>query len=815
MSLWSHLRWLTPLPLLLAAGSMMLGAVPGHAGKPAKGIAAQLKPVCPHETAAAEPFRFSVDGEALVGGTSRDDVQACVDKALQQADIQVRYDGLDHEPRLNVVAGPDAALVGGRVVFATHTNYALQLVHGEIRLFEAGVTTTQKPTAVIQLRDGAAVWTVPPDLAGDVTYVLRVYDQAGRFDETSPKILDIAKVKGGKLDRAELASVYNGNALSVRNVPVSGGAVLVAGRGIPAGQTVTVMGARVPVDPKGDFAVRQILPAGTHSVDVVIADDKGIVSAFSRSATIPTYDFFYVALADILVGKGSASGPIDLLRPATADEYKNEIQVNGRVAFYLKGKVAGDTLLTAAADTRDQPIRHIFSNFDSKDPRYLLRNLDPTKYYPVYGDDSTLHDDAPTRGKFYVRVERGDSSIVWGNFKTTVTGTEYVRYERGLYGIRAQTKTADSTRWGERRGQLEGFAAEPGTLGARDVFRGTGGSLYYLQRQNISEGSERVTIEERDRATGLVTKTRQLIATQDYDINYLQGRVLLKTPLASTGNSDFVVQSGALSGTELHLVVNYEYAPGLSASRDRVVGLRGSYWLDDHVQLGMTGYDQDTPGQAVRIGGMDITLRTTPSSYVKIEGARSHGPGSGEAVSADGGYSFSTRQSNGQVAWARRIEGAADLSEFLPGVEGRVAAFWKDKERDYSAPGELAIARAAREAGLVGSVKLDEHWSAKSKADMKRDEFRHYMAAEQNATYTFNDYWKATIGARLDDNQVSTSSASSVLNQQGRRADVAAKIVYDFTTGLDALHPRTGDGRADRRSRCRQSDRLRRHRAPR
>ena len=32
----------------------------------------------------------------------------------------------------------------------------------------------------------------------------------------------------------------------------------------------------------------------------------------------------------------------------------------------------------------------------------------------------------------------------------------------------------------------------------RDVFRGTGGSVYFLRRQDISIGSETVTIELRD-----------------------------------------------------------------------------------------------------------------------------------------------------------------------------------------------------------------------------------------------------------------------------------------------------------------------------
>ena len=785
----------------------------------------QVNAACAPAAVNALPFAISVDGQPLDAkrGITTADSQRCVDVALQKADVQIRYDGLNSEPRLNVVAAPDAALRGDAVVFKTHSNYALRIFSGEIRIFAKGTTTRQAPLVVIPVERGQATWAIPTDvrqhmrtarearslkdtakagaapqgtlaatgtnhdpLKDEVTYVLRVYDNTGRFDETAPKILDIAEVKGGVTQTNDLMSVYNGNALSVRNIPITGGAILVSGRNVPDGHSVTVMGIPVHVDSKGDFAIRQIVSPGPHDVEVVISNKKGVASVFSRSAVIPDRDFFYVALADLTVGRSSGGSNLSLLNPEKADEYQDKVYVNGRVAFYLKGKVQGDTLITAAADTREQPIRSIFSNFDSKDPRYLLRNLDPNRYYPVYGDDSTLQDDAPTRGKFYIRVERGDSSVVWGNFKTTVTGTEFIRYERGLYGARAQAKTAGATGFGERRGQVEVFAAEPGTLGARDVFRGTGGSLYYVRRQNITQGSERVTVEVRDRDSGLVLKTRTLVPSQDYEFNYLQGRVVLRSPLASTASNDFIVQSGGLGGNEQYLVVHYEYAPDLQASKDKVVGGRASYWVNDNVQVGVTGYDQTAPGENLSLAGADVTLRHSPGTYVKIEGARSNGPGSGESVSIDGGFSFDTRATSGRSAYAKRVEAAADLAEIFKGSEGRLSAFWKDKERDYSGPGELAINRASREMGARSVVRLSDRWSSKTKIDRKDDEFRNYTAAEQNVTYSFNDYWKGTIGARIDGNDVKGVSASPTLNQDGRRTDIAIRADYnslrDWTT---------------------------------
>ena len=48
----------------------------------------------------------------------------------------------------------------------------------------------------------------------------------------------------------------------------------------------------------------------------------------------------------------------------------------------------------------------------------------------------------------------------------------------------------------------------------------------------------------------------------DYDIDYLQGRVLLSEPLSSTAGDNLLVRSGGLSGDEACLVVRYEYTPG-------------------------------------------------------------------------------------------------------------------------------------------------------------------------------------------------------------------------------------------------------------
>ena len=78
-----------------------------------------------------------------------------------------------------------------------------------------------------------------------------------------------------------------------------------------------------------------------------------------------------------------------------------------------------------------------------------------------------------------------------------------MQFRRGLYGGKLKWVSDQTTSYGEKRVRVDFFAAEPGSLPVRDEFRGTGGSLYYLRRQDITQGSEQVWIELRDKDTGL------------------------------------------------------------------------------------------------------------------------------------------------------------------------------------------------------------------------------------------------------------------------------------------------------------------------
>jgi outer membrane protein OmpA-like peptidoglycan-associated protein len=733
------------------------------------------------------PFRISIDGvpqeeEGQSGGVIDPDIQRCTDVALEKADIQIRYDTLEQTPVLNAHAWPNAVQRDGQVELIGWSNYATFIDRAEVRIFAPGQSTQGAPLAVLPLELGQPVAWSPQGLKdAHVVYVLRVYDARGRFDETRPKrieLIDLARPNEDfdKRER-ELLAGYGENSLAIRNIQSHGGAVTANGSGIQPGEVVTFLGQPVPVDAKGEFAARQILPAGPRVVEVEVKRPDGGSARYSRNLAIAADDWFYLGLADITLGRNATSGPAKLVSADATDHFDNKVYIDGRLAFYLKGKVKGEWLLTASADTREQPLKRLFSNFTEKDPRYLLRSLDPDKYYPVYGDDSTAVDDAPTQGKFFVRLARGDSQVMWGSFKTSLTGTEFGNYNRALYGARARLVSDAATRYGEKRGTLEVFAADPGTLQSREEYRATGGSLYYLQHMDITAGSERVWVEIRDKDSGLVLKTQQLVAAQDYEVNALQGRIILREALASTAGAGTLVQSGDLPGHPVYLIATYEYAPGVTSVESMVVGGRASAWVNDHLQVGTSGYLQDGPRQ--RLKGVDATLRYKPGTYVKVEGARSDGAGSGYQTSQDGGFGFNPVTSIGGKADAQRVEAAVDFAEVKEGAKGRATFYWQDREAGFSGPGQIAFnSEATTQQGVSFLWQATAATEIKFKADEKDATSQTTRATEVNVNHLLNPDWKVGVGLRADDLDTRVANASPTLSQNGSRTDAVVRLDY-------------------------------------
>ena len=758
------------------------------------------------EVKTADPFalnlmRITVDGKPIDDpGKCSSDVQRCTDVALENAQIQFKHDSLKLEPRLNITAWPrtisyqdleDTAFAENLVRFRLYTNYRSFIERAEVRIFEEAQSERDTPIAVIALdADGMAQWQYESESftasVHKLKYLVRVYDNKGHFDETSPQTLwvvdNIDPSVGEKDPDKELLAGYGESRIAFRNIPLSGGTVEAHGDAIPKGHGVWMAGYAVPVDEKGSFVAEEILPEGIHSVEVAVLDKLGNGELFLRDLELKKSDWFGVGIADLTVSGNKTNGPAELLAP-DKPQYSEDMSLQGRIAFYTNGKFKNGWSLTASADTREGPLDEIFSNFMDKSPDALFRRIDPDYHFPTFGDDSTVAEDAPTSGKFYVKLKKENTYGLWGNFKIAYTDTDLAHVDRGLYGANLHYQPLDTTSFGESRLVVDGFAADPGTVAGRDEFRGTDGSLYFLRRQDVLEGSERVRIEVRDKDSGIVLGVKNLTPVLDYDIDYLQGRILLAQPLSATADDGLLVSSDSISGNPVFLVVRYEFTPGFDDPNTLATGGRVHYWFNDHIKLGVTANKDEEEDVENNLGGADLTFRMSSATWLKLETGFTKGPGTTTTSSIDGGYNFGSTDAvndNETEASAYRLDASLGFKDFFENGRGRMTFYLQDLEAGYSAPG-LITASDLTQYGATADLPLTDRLSARLKMDKKdQQEGLETENGELNLDYRIGEHWTLGSGVRYDNRKDNSAEVDvPVTQEEGDRTDAAIRLLYD------------------------------------
>ena len=755
--------------------------------------------VHPVDPFALNLMRITVDGKPLDDpGKCSSDVQRCTDVALEKAQIQFKHDSLKLEPRLNMTAWPrtiryqdlpDTAFVENLVHFRLYTNYRSFIERAEVRIFKEEQSVRDTPVAVIAMdADGMAQWQ--PEFesfsasVNKLQYLVRVYDKNGLFDETTPQPLWVAdqidpSVAEAKL-REELLVGYGETRIASRNIPLRGGTVEAHGTAIPEAHGVWMAGNEVPVDGKGSFVAEEILPEGMHTVEVAVLDKSGNGELFLRDLELKKSDRFTVGIADLTLSANKTNGPAKLLAP-DKPQYSDDIDLQGRLAFYTTGKFENGWSLTASADTREGPLDEIFSNFMDKSPDALFRRIDPDYHYPTFGDDSTVAEDAPTSGKFYIRAKKDQTYGLWGNFKIGYTDNDLAHVDRGLYGANLHYQPLDTTSFGEPRLLVDGFAADPGTVAERDEFQGTDGSLYYLRVQDVLQGSERVRIEVRDKDSGIVLAVKNLVPGLDYDIDYLQGRILLTQPLPATADDGLLVHTGSISGNPVYLVARYEFTPGFDDPNTLAAGGRVHYWFNDYVKVGLTANRDKAEGIENNLGGADLTLRKSAESWVRVETGRTKGPGQLTTTAPDGGFNFSTPDSfddSTSEASAYRVDASIGVKDFFENGRGRVTFYLQDLEAGYSAPG-LATARDLTQYGGKGELPVTDRLGVRLKIDKQdQSEGLETKAGELGLDYRMGENWTLSSGVRHDSRK-DNSAVVPATQEEGDRTDAVAKLLYD------------------------------------
>ena len=205
----------------------------------------------------------------------------CWDVALARANIQVRYDPLEQQPFLNVIAIPQPAVVGKPVRFTSTTpTTRASLTMPKMRLFACRIKACSRPhcKSFPSTAGQSAEW-VPPAWRRSL---LRLTSSTWSSRTTSPMCCGSTTARGTstRLSPADwtwsrwrpsqspeaAASArdierlaYGENTLVLHNIPVQGGAVTVSGGHVPPGDTVLVQGIPIPAGTTTwNFVARQI-----------------------------------------------------------------------------------------------------------------------------------------------------------------------------------------------------------------------------------------------------------------------------------------------------------------------------------------------------------------------------------------------------------------------------------------------------------------------------------------------------------------------------------------------------------------------------
>ncbi|NLE65633.1 MAG: DUF11 domain-containing protein, partial [Elusimicrobia bacterium] len=420
--------------------------------------------------------------------------------------------------------------------------------------------------------------------------------------------------------------------------------------------TETVRAAPLEVIlPDGEYELEVISGVradGSVSPVVIVEDPLPVfagrgseqVAAYRRPVKVGEDYMMFVALGDGKVGYNINRGSIEMAEQG--DGYKSGFYQEGKMAYYLKGKVKGKYLVTSSFDTERQK-------------KNVLRAIKDEEYYPVYGDQSSINYDATnTQGPLYLLVEWDKSRAIWGNYAVDFKDTEFSRYTRSLYGGEIDYTSVGTNPYGDPKTRVLVFHAEVRQRSAHNEMLGTGGSLYYLKHQDVVPGSLKVRTEVRDAVTGLVRSSTDMTEGVDFDADAPQGRLLFWQPVAMSVDTGRLVANGVLSGDPVYVVADYEYYIQdkiLEATR----GARVTQTVGRNVVVGGTMVSETQADANYELLGQDVTVHLGKDATIRAEYAESSSEDTGSFVSTDGGITY-TQLSTGD------------------GTRGRAFGIWQD-----------------------------------------------------------------------------------------------------------------------------------------
>lgn len=385
------------------------------------------------------------------------------------------------------------------------------------------------------------------------------------------------------------------------------------------------------------------------------------------------------------------------LRTLSRSSGDGQREAGARAAFFLKGKIRGDYLLTAAYDS-------------DKDTRErLFRDIQPDEFYPVYGDSAIRGYDAQSTAKLYLRVDNRKSYLLYGDFNTL--GDTNLRrlsaYSRSLTGVKEHYENG--------RVQANFFASRDSTSQKIDEVRANGTSGPYLLSSPAGlVNSEKVEILTRDRnRPALVLATAPQARFYDYEMEPLTGRLLFKAPVPSVDQEL----------NPISIRITYEVDQG--GPQFWVYGGDADVKVTERITVGASFAEDRNPADPFKLRGAHTVVRLGERTTVMAEVARTDRPatvGQGDAF---------------------RVHVRHD------GEDLKAEAFVARTDPTFDNPGAY-LSQGRGESGARAAYKIDEHLTLKAEA-LRTEDTRNHNVRDGfmvSAERTFANRMKLELGLR-------------------------------------------------------------------
>lgn len=305
--------------------------------------------------------------------------------------------------------------------------------------------------------------------------------------------------------------------------------------------------------------------------------------------------------------------------------YNNQLYYRG--AVFAEGHVNDDYYMTMTYDS-------------AKEKEKFFGYKNPDDYYPIFGDNSIKGYIGESREDLYIKVEKDESYIMYGDYRT-----EDLFYSRLRLNQYSRTLTGISSIVSKEKYTFNSFVAKTSSLKVKDKFQGQGISgPYTLSNRDILEGSETVKLVTYDRRNGSFLEEKVLRNGVDYTIEYDLGRIYFADPVMAY-DTDF---------NPIFIEINFEIE-NESGKKHYIYGAHTMYDINKNMAVGLSYIKDDDKVESYEMSG-SLFLYEKENHLLILEESKTNDYEEGEGKAYSLYYKYETENTDLKLVYEKSDE---------------------------------------------------------------------------------------------------------------------------------------------------------------